>query len=92
MNKKKKLDKMKMPSSKAELDMSELEMPEMDEEESSELELEMEPMDMESEDSAASSMLADVSDDELLAELKKRGLSAELEMPSEEEDDSSIMA
>lgn len=69
-----KLSALKMPGKRKELDMSELDMeePSLDEE----LPGEGDPGEQEAASPAA---LDDVSDDELLAELKKRGLSAQLD-------------
>jgi hypothetical protein len=92
MQAKKKLEKMKMPAKRGkeeemEMSLAELDMPaELEGEE-----MASEGAEMEMEDSPASSMLESASDDELLAELKKRGLESKLssekpEMEMEEDE------
>jgi hypothetical protein len=89
-----KLKKLKMPAkaeiSTAELDMGEMPEGGMDEEMTGESEGEM----GEAPEAPESSMLADASDDELLAELKKRGLMGQLseESPKEKARDKSYGA
>lgn len=88
-----KLKKLKMPA-KAEISTAELDMGEMPEgpEMAGEMEGESEGETGEApEEAPAPDMLADISDDDLLAEVKKRGLMAQLgegegEMESEEEE------
>ena len=78
-----KLNKMKMPAKPmaeqeagADMDMAMADMPMEDE-----AAMEGEPMDQEMAEAGAGDMLADISDDDLMAEIKKRGL----QMPAGEE-------
>jgi hypothetical protein len=82
MEKKKKLSKLSMPERRAPEEMELMEFegeePEMEMPESEEMELEMDKAPAEEALDAQMSAAADLSDDELLAEIKKRGLTADL--------------
>jgi len=79
-----KLGKLKMPSKDA-IDVSELEM-DMGPEDGAEVAEEADMgMDMESE-SKGGDMLTDIADEDLLAEVKKRGLTAQLGEEEEEQE------
>ena len=81
-----KLGKLKMPSKDA-IDVSELEM-DMGPEDGAEVAEEADMgMDMESE-SKGGDMLTDIADEDLLAEVKKRGLTAQLGEEEESESES----
>lgn len=86
MKSKSRLDKLKMPEKKK-MDVSELEM-ELSPEEGSEPEMEMSeeemPAQSDSPEQGAAIDLSSVSDDELKAELEKRGLMGDLEGQSPE--------
>lgn len=92
MKKDSKLSKLKMPEKRSdEMDLSELDQ-EGNDMESADSEFpteeESEPV-AEGEEMMEASPLADLSDDELMAEVEKRGLMSQL--PGEEEDDKSLM-
>lgn len=85
-----KLKKMKMPKKPSEMEMGEeygMEMEESEEKPEMEMELsELEEVAPEME-APESSMLADIPDEELMAELKKRGLSSKMKMEEEESEE-----
>lgn len=92
MKKKSKLSKLSMPKKKSDEDMASdygLEMEAEPGEEAmageEEMDMGMDGEEMPPVEDAQESMLTDVPDEELLAEMKKRGLSAQLEESSEEE-------
>lgn len=93
MKKKQMLDKLKMPaaaSDEADMEGMEEEAPEMEASESEEHEMAETPDEESAEHAGEAGPLEAASDEELMAELKKRGLSKQLE--AGEEDEYSVMA